>query len=199
VFITSAPDNDGMKLLVSILLLFAVFSIAPASAQNQQSSNRVDGRAVTMIQLSTTSFTPGGTIPRKFTCSGADVSPELSWAAPPAGTKSIALIVDDPDAPVGTWNHWLLYNLPPSAHSLPENQPHTAELANGALHGKNDFGKIGYNGPCPPPGKPHRYFFRLYALDIKLDLKAGADRRTLDEALKGHIVAQGEVMGTFGR
>lgn len=190
-----------MKVFLSILLLFSAFSIAPASAPNQQSSNPLekDGRAVMMIQLSTNSFTPGGTIPKKFTCSGADVSPELSWAAPPAGTKSLALIVDDPDAPAGTWNHWLLYNLPPSLHELPENQPHTAELPNGALQGKNDFGKIGYNGPCPPPGKPHHYFFRLYALDTKLDLKSGADRGTLEQAIKGHVVGQGELMGTFGR
>jgi Raf kinase inhibitor-like YbhB/YbcL family protein len=93
----------------------------------------------------------------------------------------------------------LLYNLPPSAHELPENQPRTLELANGALQGKNDFGKVGYNGPCPPPGKPHRYFFRLYALDMKLDLKAGADRRTLEQAIKGHVIGVGELMGAFGR
>jgi Raf kinase inhibitor-like YbhB/YbcL family protein len=188
-----------MKLLLSILILLIVFGIAPASAQNEQSSNRVDGRAVMMIQLSTSSFTPGAVIPKKFTCSGADISPELSWSAPPAGTKSWALVVDDPDAPAGTWNHWLLYNLPPSIHELPENQPRTPELANGALQGKNDFGKTGYNGPCPPPGKPHRYFFRLYALDTKLDLKAGADRGTLAQAIKGHVVGEGELMGTFGR
>ena len=190
-----------MRVLLGMFVLFAALTLPAASAQNQQSSNRIekDGRAIPMIQLSTTSFTPGGAIPKNFTCSGADVSPELSWAAPPAGAKSMALIVDDPDAPAGTWNHWLLYNLPPSAHELPENQSRTPELANGALQGKNDFGKIGYNGPCPPPGKPHRYFFRLYALDTKLDLKSGADRRALDQAIKGHILAQAELMGTFGR
>jgi Raf kinase inhibitor-like YbhB/YbcL family protein len=184
-----------------MFVLFATFSVQAASAQNQPSSNRIekDGRAVPMIQLSTNSFTPGGTIPKKFTCSGADVSPELSWATPPPGAKSVALIVDDPDAPAGTWNHWLLYNLPPSVHELPENQSHTTELANGALQGKNDFGNVGYNGPCPPPGKPHRYFFRLYALDTKLDLKAGADRRTLDHTIKGHVIGEGELMGSFGR
>ena len=190
-----------MKLHLVMFVLFAAFSLQAASAQNQQSSNRMDkdGRAVPMIQLSTNSFTPGGTIPTKFTCSGADVSPGLSWAAPPAGAQSVVLIVDDPDAPAGTWNHWLLYNLPPSAHELPEHQPRTAELANGALQGKNDFGKVGYNGPCPPPGKPHRYFFRLYALNTKLDLKSGADRRTLDQAIKGHVIGEGELVGTFGR
>ena len=190
-----------MKVLLVIFALLAAFRLSAASAQNQQSSNRIDkdGRAAVMIQLSTASFTPGGNIPSKFTCSGADVSPELSWAAPPPGTKSIALIVDDPDAPAGTWNHWLLYNLPPSVHELSENQPRTADLASGALQGKNDFGKIGYNGPCPPPGKPHRYFFRLYALDTKLALRSGADRHALDQAIKGHILAQTELMGTFGR
>ncbi len=190
-----------MKVLLVIFVVFAALALPAASAQKQQSSNRIDkdGRAAVMIQLSTNSFTSGGAIPKKFTCSGADVSPELSWAAPPAGAESVALIVDDPDAPVGTWNHWLLYNLPLSVHELPENQPRTADLASGALQGKNDFGKIGYNGPCPPPGKPHRYFFRLYALDTKLDLKSGADRHTLDQAIKGHVIGEGELMGTFGR
>ena len=121
---------------------------------------------------------------------------EASSVAPRVPTP---LIVDDPNPPAGTWSHWLLYNLPPSAHELPEHQPRTAELANGALQGKNDFGKVGYNGPCPPPGKPHRYFFRLYALDTKLDLKSGADRRTLDQAIKGHVIGEGELVGTFGR
>ena len=152
-----------------------------------------------MIQLSTNAFPAGGVIPKQFTCTGPDISPGLTWSAVPPGTHSIALIVDDPDAPAGTWNHWLLYNLPASVHELSENQPRTPQLANGALQGRNDFGKTGYNGPCPPPGKPHRYFFRLYALDTNLDLKAGADRHTLESAMKGHIVGQGELMGTFGR
>ncbi len=187
-----------MKLFLTVVSL-AAFGFAPASAQNQQSSKKVGGRTVTMIQLSTNSFTPGGTIPKTFTCSGTDESPELNWSAVPAEAKSLALIVDDPDAPLGTWNHWLLYDIPPSIRDLPENQPRTAQLASGALQGKNDFGKVGYNGPCPPPGKPHRYFFRLFALDAKLNLKAGADRRTLDRAMHGHVIAEGEVMGTFGR
>jgi Raf kinase inhibitor-like YbhB/YbcL family protein len=188
-----------MKVLIAMLILFAAFNSPAASAQNRQSSNRTSGRTAMTIQLSTNSFKPGGTIPTKFSCSGADVSPQLSWSTPPPATKSLALIVDDPDAPAGTWNHWLLYNLPPSIHELAENQPRTAELSNGAPQGKNDFGKIGYNGPCPPPGKPHRYFFRLYALDTKLDLKSGADRKTVDQAIEGHVVAEGEFMGSFGR
>jgi Raf kinase inhibitor-like YbhB/YbcL family protein len=190
-----------MKVLLAMLILFAAFRSPAASAQNQQSSNRMgkDGRAAMMIQLSTNSFKPGGAIPTKFTCSGADLSPQLSWSAPSPAAKSVALIVDDPDAPAGTWNHWLLYNIPPSVHELPEDQLRTLELSNGAIQGKNDFGNVGYNGPCPPPGKPHRYFFRLYALDTRLDLKSGADRRTLDHAIKGHVMGEGELMGTFGR
>ena len=151
------------------------------------------------FELKTTAFTPGGDIPRKFTCDGPDVSPALSWGEPPAGTQSISLIMDDPDAPVGTWVHWVLYDLPGSTRELAESVPKDAELKSGAPQGRNDFGKIGYGGPCPPPGKPRRYFFKLYALDAKTSLKSGATKADLETAMKGHILAQTELIGRYKR
>jgi Raf kinase inhibitor-like YbhB/YbcL family protein len=151
------------------------------------------------IELTSTAFQQGATIPIQHTGDGADRSPALAWAAPPAGTKSLSLICDDPDAPSGTWVHWILFNLPGQTRSLEEGVPTTEALANGAKQGKNDFGSIGYEGPAPPPGKPHRYFFKLYALDVVVNLPAGATKAQLTEAMKGHIVAEGKLMGTYGR
>jgi hypothetical protein len=151
------------------------------------------------FQITSSAFSAGSNIPKQYTCDGPDVSPPLSWKDAPAGTKSFALIVDDPDAPAGTWVHWVLFNLPAGTHDLPEGVEKKENLANGALQGRNDFQKIGYNGPCPPPGKPHRYFFRLYALDAALDLKAGASKADVERAMKGHVLGQGELMGKFGR
>ena len=125
------------------------------------------------LLITSSAFSASQNIPKQYTCDGPDVSPQLSWKDAPAGTKSFALIVDDPDAPGGTWVHWVLFNLPGGAHELPEGVEKKEQLASGALQGRNDFRKIGYNGPCPPPGKPHRYLFKLYALDATLDLKGG--------------------------
>lgn len=144
-------------------------------------------------------FTNGGAIPKKFTCDAADVSPQLSWSNPPAGIKSFALLVDDPDAPVGNWNHWAIWNLPANLRSLPEGISKHARLADGSEQGMNDFHKPGYNGPCPPPGKPHRYYFKLFALDTKLTLKGDAGKPELEAAMKGHVLAQTEWMGTYKR
>ena len=151
------------------------------------------------FQLTSTAFAAGGTIPKKFTCDGPDVSPALVWADPPAATKSLALIMDDPDAPVGTWVHWVLYDLPSSVRDLPEAVPKQEELPSGARQGRNDFRKIGYGGPCPPAGPAHRYFFKLYALEAKVNLKPGATKADLEKAMKGHILAQTELMGRYGR
>lgn len=152
------------------------------------------------FQISTTAFSEGGMIPKKFTCDGPDVSPQLSWKDAPIGTQSFAVVMDDPDAPVGTWVHWVLYNLPASAKELPEGVEKQEQLAGGgALQGRNDFRRIGYGGPCPPPGKPHRYYFKLYALDTKLDLKAGATKADLERAMKGHILGQTQLVGRYGR
>jgi Raf kinase inhibitor-like YbhB/YbcL family protein len=150
-----------------------------------------------VLHLTTTAFQIGGFIPKEFTCDGPDISPALAWTAPPAGTKSLAVIVDDPDAPAGTWVHWLLYDLPGDARKLDEDVAKDRQLPDGARQGRNDFGKIGYNGPCPPKGSPHRYFFKLYALDRKTNLKAGASKAELERAMKGHILAEAEVVGQF--
>jgi len=151
------------------------------------------------FQLATTAFSAGGAIPRKFTCDGPDVSPKLTWSDPPGKTQSFALIMDDPDAPAGTWVHWVIYDLPANTRELAEGVAKQEQLSNGARQGRNDFGKIGYGGPCPPPGKPHRYFFKLYALDAKIDLKAGATRADVERAMKGHILTQAELIGRYAR
>ncbi len=151
------------------------------------------------LKLTTTAFQPGVAIPKKFTCDGPDVSPALAWTDAPAGTHSFALIMDDPDAPVGTWVHWVLYDLPANTRDLPEGVPKQEEVPNGTRQGRNDFRKIGYGGPCPPPGPAHRYFFKLYALDSKTSLKPGATKADLEKAMKGHILAQAELMGRYQR
>lgn len=149
--------------------------------------------------ISTTSFPSGGDIPRKFTCDGADVSPALSWSGAPDATQAFALVADDPDAPVGTWTHWVLYDLPASTTSLPEGVSKVDELGSGGRQGRNDFRRIGYGGPCPPPGKPHRYFFKLYALDARLNLKPGASKQEVEQAMQGHVLAEAELMGKYRR
>jgi len=139
----------------------------------------------------------GTDIPKKFTCDGADVSPALTWSDPPKGTAAFALIVDDPDAPAGTWVHWVIYDLPADIRELPEGVPHEYQLANGAQQGRNDFRRIGYNGPCPPRGNAHRYYFKLYALDSNTNLKPGASKAELEHAMKGHVLAHTELVGKF--
>lgn len=151
----------------------------------------------TAFSISSPSFPNGGVIPKKFTCDGADVSPQLSWTEPPAGSMSLALLVDDPDAPAGNWNHWAIWNLPASARSLPEGVGKSRRLPDGSQQGLNDFRKVGYNGPCPPANKPHRYHFQLFALDKKVSLSGDAGKPELEAAMKGHMLAKAEWMGTF--
>ena len=150
------------------------------------------------LELTSTAFAPGKPIPRLYTCDGEDTSPPLQWGDPPQNTQSFALIADDPDAPVGTWVHWVLYNLPAEARALPEAIASDAELPDGSRHGKNSWRRPGYGGPCPPGGT-HRYFFKLYALDTVLGLAAGATKKQLLQAMDGHILAQTEVMGVYAR
>ncbi len=150
------------------------------------------------LSLISSAFTPGQSIPAKYSCTGREISPPLSWSGAPASTRSFALIVDDPDAPGGTWVHWVLFNIPPATSQLPEALPAGGSLSDGTLQGRNSSGNIGYNGPCPPSGI-HRYFFHLYALDAALSLAQGANKGELLSAMQGHILAQGELMGTFSR
>jgi Raf kinase inhibitor-like YbhB/YbcL family protein len=168
------------------------------SAVAQTSAGQNGGKAMSLT-ISSSSFSNGGAIPKKFTCDAEDVSPELSWSGAPAGTRSFALLADDPDAPVGNWNHWTMWNIPAESQGLREGTSKGAQLPDGTQQGLNDFGKVGYNGPCPPPGKPHRYYFKLFALDQKLTLKEKSGKRELEAAMKGHIVAQAEWMGRYGR
>jgi Raf kinase inhibitor-like YbhB/YbcL family protein len=151
------------------------------------------------LELSSDGFKPGEAIPKQYSCDGADQSPPLRWNEPPPGTKSFALVCDDPDAPAGTWVHWVLYDLPAAARSLPEGVPTTATLAGGGRQGTNDFRNTGYGGPCPPRGAPHRYFFRLYALDAVLGLKPGASKAELLRGMVGHTLGQAELMGRYAR
>jgi Raf kinase inhibitor-like YbhB/YbcL family protein len=152
--------------------------------------------------VTSTAFEPGGAIPAAYTCQGRDISVPLAWSGLPAGTRSLALIVDDPDAPdpaapTMTWVHWLLYNIPPAAAGLPEAvKPHA--LPAGTLQGRNDWGRTGYGGPCPPVGR-HRYFFKLYALDVVLPDLGQPDKRRLERAMKGHVLAQQELIGTYAK
>lgn len=151
-----------------------------------------------MFKLSSPAFADGQMIPPKYTADGEDISPPLAWEGLPQGTQSLVLICDDPDAPVGIWVHWLIWNIPKDAGSLPENVPMQKQLANGDRQGVNDFGRIGYGGPAPPGGT-HRYFFRLYALNTVLDLPAGASRAQLEKAMKGRILGQAQLMGKYAR
>ena len=150
------------------------------------------------LKLTSVAFQEGQPIPRQYTCDGINVSPPLEWSGVPKSARTIAIIADDPDAPAGTWVHWVLYNLPADNIGLVENVPSTETLKAGAIQGKNDFGKIGYGGPCPPSGT-HRYFFKVYALDSELPLTAGATKADLEKAMAGHIMLQGQLMGTYRR
>lgn len=145
------------------------------------------------MNISSPDFSEGGSIPSRFTCDGANVNPALRISDVPTKAKSLVLIVDDPDAPVGTWNHWLLWNLKSDLKEIPANS-----VPAGAVQGLNDFKKNNYGGPCPPSGT-HRYFFRLFALDTALELPAHANRKALDQAMRGHVLGQAEYMGRYAR
>ena len=151
------------------------------------------------MQLSSTAFTEGASIPAKYTCDDKNVSPPLKWSGIPVGAKALALIVDDPDAPGGTWVHWVLYDLPATVSELAEDVAKSQYVAAGAKQGLNDFRHLGYGGPCPPPGKPHRYFFRLYALDAPLDLKPGLTKKDVERAMEKHVMGQAQLMGSYKR
>lgn len=184
-------------LLWRILLLIGLLLAAPflAGCRQHQSALAVSGAVLTLSSPNL----QDGRVPKQFTCDGADESPSISWTAPPAGTKSLALTVLDPDAPGETFTHWVIFNLPPNTAGLPEGVPKQGQLASGARQGKTDFGKVGYGGPCPPPGKPHHYVFTLYALDTEIDVPAGAPRSHVEPAMKGHIIGHGEVTAQYSR
>lgn len=181
------------KLLRVVGLVLVVFLCSAGTKPSGKGDTQM------AFELRSAAFTHGGSIAKKHTCDGPDVSPALSWSEPPAGTQSISLIMDDPDAPAGTWVHWVLYDLSPTARELPENLPKEGELKDRSRQGRNDFGRLGYGGPCPPRGPAHRYFFKLYALDAKTNLSPGATKADLERAMRGHIRAQAELMGLYKR
>jgi Raf kinase inhibitor-like YbhB/YbcL family protein len=150
------------------------------------------------IIITSTAFTDGGMIPREYTCDGRDISPPLAWTGVPKGTKSFAIICDDPDAPMGTWVHWVLFNIPVNVNGLSPSIPPDKVLKNGAKHGINDFRKFGYGGPCPPGGT-HRYYFKIYALDTELIQGPGLTKAELLKAMKNHILSEGQIMGRYKR
>ena len=150
------------------------------------------------MKVTSPAFSEGQPIPKTYSGNADNKSLLLQWSDVPQGVKSFALIADDPDAPSKTWVHWVIWNIPADARELPEGTPTDAALPNGAKQGKNDSGGVGYSGPAPPAGKPHRYYFKLYALDATLDLKEGtATKQDLEKAMKSHVVGQGQLMGTF--
>lgn len=182
-------------ILLAVIVLSACAPSAPATTE-QPITDPLEVEATMAIELTSSAFAQGQPIPERYSCKGEDISPALAWGEPPAGTQSFALIMDDPDAPVGTWVHWVLFNIPASARSLPEAFPSDATLPDGSMSGNSSFGGPGYGGPCPPSGT-HRYFFKLYALDEMLAINAGASKGELEKAMVGHILAHGELMGTF--
>jgi Raf kinase inhibitor-like YbhB/YbcL family protein len=151
------------------------------------------------IVVKSPAFAEDRPIPVKYTGDGADVSPPLTWSGVPHGTRSLVVLCEDPDAPRGTWTHWVLFNLPPQTRELPEGVAAQATLPDGSVQGHNDFGKVGYGGPAPPPGMPHRYYFKVAALNITLTLPAGARRQDVLAAMEGHVLGEGWLMGVYGR
>jgi Raf kinase inhibitor-like YbhB/YbcL family protein len=185
------PFADGRLARRNTLVLAAVLAACSQAAQSQQPP--------ASLELKSSGFTDS--IPALYTCKGADTSPELSWSAPPAGTQSLVLLVEDPDAPlaslVGAFVHWVMYRIPAGTRELAASVPNQGQLPDGSRQGKNGFDKIGYGGPCPPGSKAHRYVFTLYALDVVPDLPEGASESQVTKAMKGHILAQGQLTGRF--
>lgn len=155
--------------------------------------------ATKQMQLTSGAFKNNESIPQQYTCEGKNISPPLAWNGAPPGTRSFVLIVDDPDAPHGVWTHWVVFDLPPDSTELAEDTPRSQSITGNAKQGTNDFKQLGYGGPCPPAGKPHRYYFKLYALDTVLDLKPGSSKKQVESALTQHILAQGQLIGTCQR
>jgi Raf kinase inhibitor-like YbhB/YbcL family protein len=190
--------NIFSKAAIISAIAFSLAFCCRAQDTKSQKKGVSMAASIETLEVKSEVFKAGAMIPEKFTCEGEDISPHLSWGKVPDSTKELALICDDPDAPMGTWVHWVIFGIPPTTTNLPENFP-KADTAMGAKQGKNSFGKIGYGGPCPPPGSTHRYFFKLYALNKTLDLKPRVGKADIVKAMEGHIIAQGELMGRFGR
>ena len=185
-------------MLKNVFVLLMTLFLVCACEETEEDKSESEGVGKMEINITSTAFQDGGMIPAKYTCDGQDISPPLAWQGIPDGCKSIALVNDDPDAPMGTWVHWVMYNIPPETSQLPEDVPPDKVLPNGARQGMTDFRRVGYGGPCPPSGT-HRYFFKIYALDIQPDLDAGATKKQLLAAMQGHILAEGQLVGKYKR
>jgi Raf kinase inhibitor-like YbhB/YbcL family protein len=184
-----------MKRLLCVPILLMLL----CSCSSRDALTAPKGRTKMTVTVTSTAFHDGGSIPAKYTCDGANISPPLRWNTIPDGAKSIALIVDDPDAPRGDWVHWVVYDLPASLREIPERVPPDEKiLGNGGRQGTTDFGKIGYGGPCPSSGT-HRYFFKVYALDKELGLAPGATKAQVLKAMEGHVLTEGQLMGKYAR
>lgn len=193
-------NSRKLSLVLAFLAVaFLTTLITKAGESGKRPKSQVKEVKMITLEMNSKSFAQGDTIPTKHTCDGEDASPDLSWSKPPEGTKELVLICDDPDAGVGGWVHWVIYNLPADTTGLPEGVPKKDTTTLGAVQGKNDFGKVGYGGPCPPRGPAHRYFFKLYAVDKPLGLKPRATKWDALKAMEGHVLAQGELMGRYAR
>ena len=190
-----------VHLVIALVLLIATTSCKSAQESAKEDPQKPAPEKTELVKLEVRSiaFEHDSLIPREYTCDGEDISPALTWSGVPDGVKSLALICDDPDAPSGVWVHWVLYGIPPDTESLPAAVPGENEVLGGMLHGTTSVGRAGYGGPCPPKGKPHRYFFKLYAMDAELELEPGRTKEELLAAMEGHVVARGELMGRYGR
>lgn len=185
------PEKTDQRWFFLLIFLGITLTLGPVFGHAE-----VNG--VEKIVIESASFQESSAIPAKYTCDDQDISPPLKWSGVPKNTKSLAMISDDPDAPMGDWVHWVIYNLPPTLTELPEGIPATEKLPTGGLQGRTDFGRIGYGGPCPPSGT-HRYFFKIYALDTELSLASGKTKRELLQAMEGHVLAMGQLMGKYQR
>jgi Raf kinase inhibitor-like YbhB/YbcL family protein len=181
-----------------LLVLFLSCQNKDSGTPQKEKNTNKEERKISEMKLTSSAFVEGGIIPFKYTCDGQNISPQLFWTGVPAGTVSIALLCDDPDAPVGDWVHWIIYNIPPYSGELKENIPEGKVLDSGIKQGINDFRKNGYGGPCPP-GDMHRYFFKLYALDIMLEPDPGMNKAMLLKAINAHILGEAQLMGKYKR
>jgi Raf kinase inhibitor-like YbhB/YbcL family protein len=194
------------KSSTKILLFICIVGLTLAcGAKKSEKENAGKAGDMKTFKITSPDFANGDTMPVKFTCDGDDVSPKLEWSGTPVNTKSLALICDDPDAPLGTWVHWVIFNIPPDLDGFDEKYTPSKGLrkaftiGESPIDGINDFRCYGYNGPCPPRGPAHRYFFKLYALDTVLNLKTGASKADVEKAIRGHVIAQTELIGKYQR
>jgi Raf kinase inhibitor-like YbhB/YbcL family protein len=187
------------RIYFSPFILTMFLSAALYACKPTDDSDQMQGNKIMDISLTSNAFQDNQSIPRKYTCDAENISPSLTWSGAPAATRQFVLIVDDPDAPRGTWVHWVIYEIPGDVTALLEGVAKDQYIEGVGKQGVNDFGKIGYDGPCPPPGRAHRYFFKLYALDSEIDLAEGASKAEVEKAIQGHILSMGQLKGSYAR